>query len=99
MFIACVIALLAGMRADASPTCKHCTLDVPRTHDGDVPLLVVLHGDREHAAAAAARWRTAAQKRGWAVLALECPVDQAARTAGGDGTAIRAGSSSKSMRS
>ena len=38
-----------------------------------VPLVVVLHGDREHAAAAAARWHAAAKKRGWALLALECP--------------------------
>ena len=64
------------MRADASPACKRCTLDMPASHDGDVPLLVVLHGDREHAEAAAARWRGAAKQRGWAVLALECPADQ-----------------------
>ena len=38
-----------------------------------VPLLVVLHGDHEHAPAAAARWRTAAKHAGWALLALECP--------------------------
>lgn len=38
-----------------------------------VPLVVVLHGDREHASAAAARWHAAAKKRGWALLALECP--------------------------
>jgi poly(3-hydroxybutyrate) depolymerase len=73
--IGCLV-VLAGVRADASPTCKHCTLDVPRSRDGNVPLLVVLHGDREHAPAAAARWRDAAKVRGWAVLALECPTDQ-----------------------
>ncbi len=36
----------------------------------------MLHGDRERAASAAARWRGAAKLRGWAVLALQCPADQ-----------------------
>jgi predicted esterase len=40
-----------------------------------VPLVVILHGDREHAPAAAARWRSVVKKRGWALLALECPTD------------------------
>ena len=40
-----------------------------------VPLVVILHGDREHAPAAAARWRPAIKKRGWALLALECPTE------------------------
>src|SRR5438132_7692592 len=44
-----------------------------------VPLVVVLHGDREHAAAAAARWRAAVKRRGWALLALECPHELACR--------------------
>src|SRR4051794_10269548 len=39
------------------------------------PLVVVLHGDREHAKQAAARWRKAVDKRGWELLALECPQD------------------------
>jgi poly(3-hydroxybutyrate) depolymerase len=62
-------------RAEATPLCVKCTLDLPTTHDGGVPLLVVLHGDREHAAAAAARWRGAAKQRGWAMLALQCPTE------------------------
>lgn len=41
-----------------------------------VPLVVVLHGDREHASAAAARWRAVVKKRGWALLAIECPADR-----------------------
>ena len=40
-----------------------------------VPLVVVLHGDREHAPAAAARWRSAVKQRGWALLALDCPTE------------------------
>jgi len=47
-------------------------VDLPKGND-PVPLVVVLHGDREHAPAAAARWRAAVAKRGWALLALECP--------------------------
>lgn len=39
-------------------------------------MLVVLHGDREHASAAAARWRAAAKARNFALLSLECPKDQ-----------------------
>jgi poly(3-hydroxybutyrate) depolymerase len=73
---ACLILLIAWARADASPPCEHCTLDIPASHKGDLPLLVVLHGDRERAAAAATRWRGATKQRGWAMLALQCPVDQ-----------------------
>lgn len=39
------------------------------------PLLVVLHGDREPAATAGARWQAAAKDRGWLVLPLACPTD------------------------
>ncbi|HEX7837260.1 MAG TPA: hypothetical protein VF469_07340, partial [Kofleriaceae bacterium] len=69
----CLIALTAGARAQSSPPsppCKRCTLEVPASHDGELPLLVVLHGDREHATAAASRWRGAAKQRGWALLSL-----------------------------
>ncbi len=41
-----------------------------------MPLLVVLHGDRDHAANTANRWRAAAKARGWALLSLECPKAQ-----------------------
>lgn len=37
------------------------------------PLVVVLHGDREHARDAAARWRSAVDKHGWGLLALDVP--------------------------
>jgi poly(3-hydroxybutyrate) depolymerase len=53
--------------------CRGCTIDTPPTRQGDLPLLVVLHGNKEHAPAAAARWREAALERGWALLSLECP--------------------------
>ena len=56
----------------ASAPCDRCVLDLPRTDD-PAPLLVVLHGDRGHAADVAARWLPATRKRGWALLAIECP--------------------------
>jgi poly(3-hydroxybutyrate) depolymerase len=51
--------------------------DVVQLPDGKdpVPLVVVLHGDREKAAPAAARWKAAVAKRGWALLAIDCPRD------------------------
>src|SRR5438445_7393579 len=74
-----VLVLTAATTAAApQPPCKGCVLDVPAIEDA-VPLVVVLHGDREHAAAAAARWRAAVKRRGWALLALECPHELACR--------------------
>jgi predicted esterase len=70
-----LVGLACGVAsAEPKPPCARCTLDVPKTEDA-VPLLVVLHGDREHAASAAARWRAATKRAGWALLALECPRD------------------------
>lgn len=37
------------------------------------PALIVLHGDRETAAAAAARWRAAVRERGWILIAPDSP--------------------------
>jgi len=85
-----VLALAAGgcdvkatIAASEDPTgvldapCRGCLLDVPRNPDAKpLPLLVVLHGDKEEAAAARERWRDGALERGWAVLALECPGEQ-----------------------
>ena len=67
------LCALAGIASAApKPPCKGCTLEAPASSD-PVPLLVVLHGDREHAANAAARWRSVTKQRGWALLAIECP--------------------------
>jgi predicted esterase len=58
------------------PPCTGCTLDVHGDPAAPMPLLVVLHGDREGASTAAGRWRAAARQRGWALLALQCPADE-----------------------
>jgi poly(3-hydroxybutyrate) depolymerase len=82
--IVIMTALVApAARADPAPPCTHCTLDVPAARDGEPadprPLLVVLHGDRESAKTAGARWRSAAMQRNWVVLSLQCPTDQGCR--------------------
>jgi poly(3-hydroxybutyrate) depolymerase len=53
-------------------SCDGCTALLPDS-GRVVPLLVVLHGNHESASDAARRWRTVANKRGWGVLALQCP--------------------------
>ena len=72
--LALVLALVRIAAAEPTKLCKGCILEMP-TADGTTkhPLVVILHGDREHAAAAAARWRAAIKKRGWGLLAIECP--------------------------
>src|SRR3954466_16254338 len=50
-------------------------VELPKGEDA-VPLVVILHGDREHAKAAAARWHAAVKAKGWALLALDCPTSE-----------------------
>ncbi len=69
---ACREASSEAASAPPGAPCSGCTLDVPSAR-GPMPLIVVMHGDREQAQDAAARWRTAANARGWAVLSLQCP--------------------------
>jgi hypothetical protein len=64
--IAIGVALALGGAAHAD------VLELPPGSD-PVPLIVILHGDREHAKPAAARWHAGVAKRGWALLAIDCP--------------------------
>lgn len=69
-----LVALATGTASAAPrPPCDGCVLDVPAKVTESVPLVVVLHGDREHARDAGARWRSTVKARGWALLAIECP--------------------------
>lgn len=80
-FLSLAVVFAAGTaHADPAPPCKACTLDVPkRIPDAGAPLLVVLHGDRELASTSAQRWRAATKERGWVLLSLQCPVDEACK--------------------
>ncbi|HEY1558448.1 MAG TPA: PHB depolymerase family esterase [Kofleriaceae bacterium] len=69
-----VLTLLVVTAATTTRGARADVVELPSGRD-PVPLVVVLHGDREHAPAAAARWRAATHRRGWALLALECPHD------------------------
>ncbi len=71
-------ATTVGQSVAARPTAKSVTAGQSAS-GRKVPLLVVLHGDRETAAAAAARWRSAVRQRSWALLSLQCPTEQGCR--------------------
>ncbi|HUS30239.1 MAG TPA: hypothetical protein VMZ53_17145 [Kofleriaceae bacterium] len=68
--IALMLVVAAPVRADA--LCKGCIFELPKDAEKP-PLVVVLHGDREHAKNAAARWRSTVKAKAFALLALECP--------------------------
>ena len=75
MLVALLLATGLASADTPKPPCTGCVLETPAT-DKPVPLLVVLHGDRERASSAAARWHAAAKARGWALLALQCPTSE-----------------------
>lgn len=66
------VLVAPGHAGTLKPPCAGCTIVSPSTTD-PVPLLVVLHGDRERATTAAARWQREVLRRGWAILSLQCP--------------------------
>src|SRR5689334_23255801 len=70
-----LLLVASTAHATIEPPCKGCLLDVPKS-DTPLPMLVVMHGDREAAPAAHARWRAAAKQRKWVLLSLDCPVDE-----------------------
>jgi predicted esterase len=73
LVVGAMLVLAAPARGDAP--CKGCILEIPKD-ETKPPLVVVLHGDREHAKNAAARWRAAVKAKHWALLALECPTSE-----------------------
>lgn len=81
IWIVLIGLLIAGSRAGPAsaevwPPCDGCAIALPDHPSGPLPLLVVLHGDHGTATEWVARWREPALDRGWAVLALQCPVDR-----------------------
>jgi pimeloyl-ACP methyl ester carboxylesterase len=75
LLLGCVIA--AAVRADVAhigPSGPH-AVEAAEDNDGAAPLLVVLHGNNESADERAKHWREAAERRGWKLLALDCPRD------------------------
>jgi len=77
IILVAALAVPATASPKPEPPCTRCTLDLPKKADGPVPLVVVLHGDRQRATAVAEWWRDAVLERGWALLSLQCPTDLA----------------------
>jgi poly(3-hydroxybutyrate) depolymerase len=65
-------AVVAIVRADVTPLEPRVRPAVSAETD-PAPLLVVLHGNNETANERAAKWREAVVRRGWKLLALDCP--------------------------
>jgi poly(3-hydroxybutyrate) depolymerase len=65
-----VCVALAPSASDTTRSVRVASAAVDR-----VPLVVVLHGDREDAADSERRWRKPVEALGWELLALECPKD------------------------
>jgi poly(3-hydroxybutyrate) depolymerase len=75
MRAALALLCLAGVAHAEKPPCERCRVQVPslRMADNSLPMLVVMHGDREDATRAFNRWRTAAKQARWVLVALDCP--------------------------
>jgi poly(3-hydroxybutyrate) depolymerase len=73
--ISVVIAIIASSqaaRADDKPPCEGCVF-VPAESDGR-PLVILMHGDEQTAAAIADAFRATAHERDFALFAPQCPV-------------------------
>ncbi len=65
-------AVVAIVRADVTPLAPSVRPAVSAETDL-APLLVVLHGNNESARERGEKWRAAVERRGWKLLALDCP--------------------------
>lgn len=73
--VAAALVVSPSLASAAVPApCKGCVLVAPGEGARDVPMLVALHGDIDHADTTAAPWKPAIVARGWALLSIECPV-------------------------
>lgn len=76
-------AFTFGPRSQAAPAnrrkdfpCKGCLFDPPGGDAKKAPLLVVLHGDKDTASAAAAPWENATASRHVALFVPQCPASE-----------------------
>lgn len=71
-----VFVTVIAARADVTPLAPSVDVTPALSAATDpAPLLVVLHGNHETAGQRAAKWQDAAARRGWRLLALDCPRD------------------------
>ncbi|HEX5059568.1 MAG TPA: PHB depolymerase family esterase [Kofleriaceae bacterium] len=75
---AVVVSMLVGVAVRANATqqkapCAGCTFEISSAATEPVPLVVVMHGDTDTARQRAMKWRAAVERKGWALLALDCP--------------------------
>jgi poly(3-hydroxybutyrate) depolymerase len=75
VLLCCVVAV--AVRADVAHIGEDRTGAARAASDDDPrPLLVVLHGNNETADERSERWREATERRGWKLLALDCPLER-----------------------
>jgi poly(3-hydroxybutyrate) depolymerase len=75
MILFATVALTVRAPDTLAPSVTPVESAAPSASTDPAPLLVVLHGNGETAEQRAAKWQEAAARRGWKLLALDCPRD------------------------